>query len=92
MTSVVEGRYADEDRERAMNTESEEHTIEPDHPWPKSPTSVRIRCNVCMELRFFADRHADDLAGYGPGPHCRSCGRRIEFRCTVCDSLWRPLS
>lgn len=75
-----------------MDPDVQDHTIEPDDPWPKSPTNVRIRCNACMELRFFADRHADHLDDYSPGPHCKTCGKRIEFRCTVCDSLWKPLS
>lgn len=75
-----------------MDPDVQEHAIEPDDPWPKSPTNVRIRCNVCMALRFFADRHADRLDDYSPGPHCKTCGKRIEFRCTVCDSLWTPLS
>jgi hypothetical protein len=45
-----------------------------------------------MDLRHFADRHADHLDEYSPGPHCRTCGKRIEFRCTACDAPWRPLS
>ncbi|WP_157515465.1 hypothetical protein [Nocardiopsis trehalosi] len=69
-----------------------EHPIEPEAPWQRSPTGVPIRCNVCMDLRHFADRHADHLDEYSPGPHCRTCGKRIEFRCTACDAPWRPLS
>ncbi|MDA0564986.1 hypothetical protein LG943_11735 [Streptomonospora sp. S1-112] len=68
------------------------HPIEPDDPWPRSPTTVPIRCNVCMDLRYFADRHAEHLGDYSPGPHCKTCGKPIEFRCVVCDSQWRPLS
>lgn len=75
-----------------MNAEVDDHPIEPDYPWPRGPTSVRIRCNACMGLRFFADRHADHLDDYSPGPHCKTCGKRIEFRCVECDSPWRPLS
>lgn len=75
-----------------VGVDVEEHPIEPDEPWSKSPTNVRIRCNICRDLRFFTDRHADHLEDYSPGPHCKTCGKRIEFRCTVCDSQWRPLS
>ncbi|TQN32325.1 hypothetical protein FHX37_2276 [Haloactinospora alba] len=75
-----------------MNAHLDGHPVEPDQPWPKSPTNVRIRCNTCGELRFFADRHVEHTEDYNPGPHCATCGVRIEFRCTVCDSVWRPLS
>ncbi|RCV50176.1 hypothetical protein DEF23_22480 [Marinitenerispora sediminis] len=75
-----------------MRVELDGHPIEPDYPWPRSPTNVLIRCNVCMGLRYFADQHADHLDDYSPGPHCKTCGKRIEFRCTGCDSPWQPLS
>ncbi|GAA3724043.1 hypothetical protein [Salinactinospora qingdaonensis] len=75
-----------------MRVELDDHPIEPDYPWPKSPTTVLIRCNVCRGLRYFADRHAEHLGDYSPGPHCKTCGERIEFRCTECDSAWSPLS
>ncbi|WP_017558519.1 hypothetical protein [Nocardiopsis baichengensis] len=70
----------------------DDHPIEPEPPWPRSPTGVRIRCNRCAEPRHFADRHADRPDGNGPGPHCAVCGRRIEYRCTACGAPWRPLS
>lgn len=75
-----------------MPAVSEDHEIEPEGPWHKSPTTVQIRCNVCMDLRYFADRHAEHLDQNSPGPHCKVCGLRIEFRCTVCDSQWQPMS
>jgi len=68
-----------------------DHPIEPEAPWPKSPTGVRIRCHRCGEPRFFADRHADRPDGRGPEPHCAVCGRPIEYRCTACGARWRPL-
>ncbi|MEY9210846.1 hypothetical protein NI17_013335 [Thermobifida halotolerans] len=74
-----------------MDIQADDHPIEPDDPWPRSPTNVPIRCNVCLEVRSFEDRHALHLDEYGPGPHCRNCGKRIEFRCTVCDEQWRPV-
>ncbi|MDT0304722.1 hypothetical protein [Streptomonospora wellingtoniae] len=73
------------------DAESTDHPIEPEAPWPRSPTTVQIRCNACMQLRYFADRHADHLGEYSPGPHCKSCGKPVEFRCVACGAQWRPL-
>lgn len=73
-----------------MDTGFDDHPVEPDEPWPKSPTNIPIRCNRCMDVRVFADRHAARPGEHGPGPHCKTCGRRIEFRCTVCGEQWRP--
>ncbi|WP_068758054.1 hypothetical protein [Thermobifida cellulosilytica] len=73
-----------------MDHQADDHLVEPDDPWPPSPTGVPIRCNVCLDVRVFEDRHALHLDEFGPGPYCRTCGKPIEFRCTVCDGQWQP--
>ncbi|WP_460859460.1 hypothetical protein [Nocardiopsis coralliicola] len=69
----------------------ENHPIEPEPPWPKSPSGVEIRCHRCGVPRRFADQHAPHLDSNGTGPRCAACGRRIEYRCTECGERWHPL-